>query len=90
MNKKATGFSVAPSPFNSIKLELGVIIVLLPLVWGLVHVFISSTLLQFIALAGFSAAASLWLLFRIYRLQQRLIAKAGFPPDSDISNSEGD
>lgn len=66
--QSATGFTVAASPFNGVKLELAVIFcvgVLLLLLQGRIT---SNSLLQLGLLAGYGAASMLWILYRVRRV----------------------
>lgn len=66
------GFSVAASPFNAVKLELAVIIVLVILIWVLLEAVTENILTQLIVLAVYSSFAALWLISRIRRLSRRM------------------
>jgi predicted membrane channel-forming protein YqfA (hemolysin III family) len=62
------GFSVAASPLNAVKLDLGIILVvgaLLLLVHGKL---VSGTLAQFLVLAVYGIGAMLWLIIRTRRV----------------------
>ena len=64
-------FTVAPSPFNRIKFELGVILLiglLLLLVTGRV---VGSVKLQLALLAAYGLVGTAWLLIRTYRILVR-------------------
>lgn len=65
-------FSVAPSPFNPVKFELGIwIIVMIPL--GLfIHAQLESVALRLIILSAFSGVASLRILWRINQIQRQV------------------
>ena len=68
---RARTFTVAPSPFNSIKFELGVILcigLLLLLFTGRV---IGSARLQLALLAAYGLIGTAWLLIRTYRILVR-------------------
>lgn len=65
-------FSVAPSPYNPIKFELGVWLLLSLPAWIVVHSFTESEMYRFLFLAAFSSIAALRLLFRIRKLQRKL------------------
>lgn len=56
--------SVAPSPLNRVKLELGVVLVATPLVWLMVERSLVDPGLQLLALAGYGLAALAWLVAR--------------------------
>ncbi len=64
ITRKRRGITVAPSPFNKVKFELGVVLVILPLVWLVVGRLIADPLLQFVMLFGLGSAAAVWLVWR--------------------------
>ena len=72
ITRKRHGITVAPSPFNTVKFELGVILVLLPLVWLVVERLITDTLLQFAVLSGLGGVAAIWLVLRTRSVLRRL------------------
>lgn len=61
---RTTGFTVAPSPFNSVKLELGIILVLAVVLVFLVDRAFSEFLVQLLVLGGAGVVAALWLFWR--------------------------
>jgi len=65
-------FSVSPSPFNPVKLELGVWIVLIVPVWLVVHALTEQEWARLLLLSGYSSFAALRLLWRISRIQRLL------------------
>jgi hypothetical protein len=56
--------SVAASPLNPVKLDLGVILWVAALLWLVLSRIGASATLQILALAGFSCAGMVWLLAR--------------------------
>jgi len=58
------GFSVAASPFNRVKLELGIILLVAPLVWLLVGRLLSAPEAQLMVLALYGIAGAGWLIMR--------------------------
>lgn len=72
MNKKSHAFAVAASPFNGVKVELGLLLIVMLPIWLLVHRFVSSTPLRLLSLCGFGIGAAIWILFRIQQVQQSL------------------
>ena len=64
ITRKGRGITVAPSPLNKVKFELGVVLVLLPLSWLLVSRLFASSLVQFVVLFGLAGMASVWLVLR--------------------------
>jgi hypothetical protein len=68
------GFMIAPSPFNAVKLDVGVILVvgfLLLLVQG--HITTDITL-QFLLLLGFGSGGMGWIVLRTRRVMARVLA----------------
>jgi len=76
-------FTVAPSPFNSIKFELGVILLVgLLLLLLLAHGrLIGSPRLQFLLLAAYGISGMVWLIVRTRRILLRQQAAARQLPD---------
>lgn len=73
---KKREFAVAASPFNLIKLELGIIL-LLGVLWVLaVGLFVGSALLQLILLALYGVGAMAWLIVRTRQVLGKLGAGA--------------
>ena len=62
------GFSVAPSPFNPVKLELGIILILWILVWLILDSITKNNGIQILILFIFGVSAMCWLVLRIRRL----------------------
>ena len=65
VTRKRYTMTVAPSPLNGVKIDLGVIVVLLPLVWLVVHRAFETADGQLLAMAGFSVITALWLVARV-------------------------
>ena len=80
---KKKGFGVAPSPFNGVKLELGVILSLGILIWFAIHYFIKETDLQLLLLLAFSVSAMLRLVFK-----SRKILRQIQNPSTDSGNTQ--
>lgn len=74
--QRGRGFTVAPSPFNSVKLELGVILVAAIVLGVGIDRLISDPLLQMVALGGAGVVAALWLFWRT-RMVVRSAGAAG-------------
>ncbi len=64
-------FSVEPSPFNGVKLELGVILVAGGLLAALLERLASGAPAQFALLGGYGVAGMLWILVRTRRVLRR-------------------
>jgi hypothetical protein len=63
--------TVAPSPFNAVKRDLGLILILLPLVWLLIHRLVAEPAARTGWLAVFSLVAALWVLGRAWWVRRR-------------------
>lgn len=61
-------FTVAASPLNTVKFELGAILSLGVLVWLLHGWFASSVALQFVLLTGYGLVGMLWVVLRARRI----------------------
>ncbi len=77
ITRKGRGITVAPSPFNTVKFELGVILVLLPLVWLVVWRLVADPLLQFVVLFGAGGIAAVWLVLRTRSVLRKLEMEQG-------------
>ena len=73
---RAKSFTVAPSPFNSIKFELGVILCVGLLMLLLTNRVIGSVWLQLALLAAYGLIGMAWLLIRTHRILVRQQAAA--------------
>ena len=71
VTQSGSKFTVAASPFNEVKLELGLVLVMAVIVWSLVESVIDDLALQLIVLAGFGVTAMSWLIWRVRRAEQR-------------------
>ncbi len=69
---KKNGFGVEPSPFNSVKLELGIFLSLGMLAWFAIHYFIKDTDLQLLLLLIFSLSAMLRLVFKVRMILKQI------------------
>jgi thiol:disulfide interchange protein len=63
--------TVAPSPFNAVKRDLGLILILLPLAWLIIHRLVEEPAAQAGWLAAFSLVAGVWLLGRAWWVRRR-------------------
>jgi len=75
ITRKRRGITVAPSPFNKVKFELGVVLVMLPLAWLVVGRLIAAPLLQFVMLFGLGSVAAAWLVWRTRSILRKLEAE---------------
>ena len=70
--------TVAPSPFNAVKYELGVLLLLAIPVWILVEKLVAGAGRQLLYLVAYSGLASLWLVLRIrYVMNAEVNSKKG-------------
>lgn len=74
------GFGVSASPFNGVKLELGIIFLLAIPLWLGADFIIASTGGQLLMLLGFGIMSSLWLVFRVRAVVRQ--CEAASPADS--------
>ncbi len=65
------GFGVAASPFNRVKLELGIILVMVPVFWLLIGRLLSQPDAQLLALALYGVVGASWLILRTRQVQGR-------------------
>ncbi len=72
ITRKRRTVTVAPSPFNKVKFELGVILLLLPLIWLVVERLVAETLTEFVLLLAAACLASVWLMWRTRGVLRRL------------------
>jgi hypothetical protein len=71
-SNKSNTFGVAPSPFNGIKLELGIVIVVAALLLIGVDSITQDTLIQIGVLFLAGASAMVWIIWRTRRIIKRL------------------
>lgn len=69
------GLSVAPSPFNAVKLELAIILIVGLLLWTVVDSITSSDSAQIGILMIFGLFGAAWLIIRTRYLSQRIVKK---------------
>ncbi|WP_455222549.1 hypothetical protein [Kaarinaea lacus] len=74
-SSKPQGLSVAPSPFNAVKLELAVIIIVGLLLWIAVDSITNNHAAQIVILLIFGLLGAAWLIFRTHLLLRRLQKK---------------
>ncbi len=66
------GLSVAPSPFNAVKLELAVILIVGLLLWIAVDSITNSDVTQIVILLVFGVFGAAWLILRTHILLRRI------------------
>jgi hypothetical protein len=64
--------TVAPSPFNGVKVELGIALLLGLLLWLVHERLVSGTPGQLMLLLGYGCLAAAWLVWRTRRVLRRL------------------
>ncbi|WP_455202742.1 hypothetical protein [Kaarinaea lacus] len=69
------GLSVAPSPFNAVKLELAIILIAGILLWAVVDSITPSDSAQIGILMIFGLLGAIWLIIRTRYLSQRIVKK---------------
>ncbi|WP_455365811.1 hypothetical protein [Kaarinaea lacus] len=74
-NDHPQGLSVAPSPFNAVKLELAVILVVGLLLWIAVDSITNSDAAQIVILLVFGIFGAAWLVLRTHLVVRRLHKK---------------
>ena len=81
VTSRAKTFTVAPSPFNTVKFDLGIILIvglLLVLVHGR---FTSSPWLQWLLLLGYGIMGMIWVVFRTRRIMVAVQSARGQASD---------
>lgn len=68
---RRTGFGVAASPFNTVKLELGFVIIFGVVLWLAIDFITASYGIQLALLAGYSLISAIWLILRTRRILQQ-------------------
>jgi hypothetical protein len=71
-------FRVGASPFNTVKFDLGVLLVIGVLVWLLIDRMSEDLVIQLMVLAGYGLASMLWIIFHTRRILHQ-ITKASHP-----------
>lgn len=66
------GFTVAPSPFNPVKLDLGIILLIGVVVFLLHGRITDNTLMQFVILLGYGLLSAVWLVVRVRKISRNL------------------
>jgi len=76
VTRKDRYVTVAPSPLNAVKLDLGIILVLSALVWVLITQLVTNELVQFLLLFSFGLLATCWIVIRTRRVIKAHLQKA--------------
>lgn len=74
ISHQKSGFTVPPSPFNTVKFELGVILVV-GLLLLLIQWRIDDLLVQFLLLSGYGLLGMCWIMFRTRRVLTQSLAE---------------
>jgi hypothetical protein len=72
LSRLGRGFTVAASPFNGVKLDLAIVMVMGGLVWLIHDRLISTPLGQLALLATYGLAAMCWIIYRTRRVLRSL------------------
>lgn len=73
LSRKKGGFTVQASPFNGVKLDLALILVMGVAVW-MIHERVTDNVLgQLLLLIGYGVLAAVWVVFRTRRVAARHI-----------------
>lgn len=89
MSKKASvaqkrkGFTVSASPFNAVKLDLVVVLIVGVVLVLLLERLFNTPLWQFALIAGYGLVAALWLLIRVKGIERQLARQQPAPVRED-------
>ena len=67
-----TGFTVAASPLNPVKLELGIILIIGFCLFFILSSVIDSQIMQIGVLSGFGCLSLFWIIYRVRKLMSEL------------------
>lgn len=84
-NKKTTPFRIAPSPFNAIKLELGIVIVMGALLLIALDSITEDALLQLSVLFVAGLLGMFWIMWRTHKVLKRQIK---LPPTGESTDGK--
>ena len=73
------GFGVAASPFNGVKVELGIILILGFILWLAADSITGSITAQLMLLVGYGLVGALWLIIRTRKVVQQLTKQEASP-----------
>ena len=74
-NAPSAGFGVAASPFNSVKMELGIALIIGLVLWLAADSITASVGAQLLLLVGYGLISSVWLIFRTHRVLKQCGSK---------------
>jgi len=72
-----SSFTVAASPFNAVKLELGIVLIVGFFLLLVISSVVDSPFVQLGLLGGYGAISMLWLIFRVRRIVAALAHQHG-------------
>lgn len=72
LSRRGRGFTVAASPFNGVKLDLAIVVVIGGLVWLIHDRLISAPLGQLLVLASYGLGAMCWIIYKTRRVMRSL------------------
>lgn len=75
--RQRRSFTVAASPFNGVKFDLALLVIVGVVVWLIHDRLIDNGLGQMLFLAGYGLSAMIWLVAKTRRIEQEQSAKAG-------------
>lgn len=72
LSRRGEGFTVPASPFNAVKLDLALLIIVGVVLWLVHDRLITDQFGQFVLLSGYGLTAMCWIVFRTRRTARRL------------------
>ena len=84
------GFGVAASPFNGVKIELGIVLILGIVLWLAADSITASITAQLLLLVSYGLIGAFWLVFRTRRVLQRLKVQQWGEQNNQESGPESD
>ncbi len=76
LSRQKKGFTVPASPFNAVKVDLALLIIVGGVLWLIHDRLVEDPFGQFLLLAGYGAAAMGWIVIKTRRVAKRLAASA--------------
>ena len=84
------GFGVAASPFNGVKIELGVVLILGLVLWLAADSITASITAQLLLLVGYGLISASWLVYRTRRVLERWKVQQWDEKTNQEANPESD
>ncbi|MBI3771616.1 MAG: hypothetical protein HY272_02785 [Gammaproteobacteria bacterium] len=72
LSRRGRGFTVTASPFNGVKLDLAIVMVIGGLVWLIHDRLVSAPLGQLVLLASYGLGAMCWIIYKTRRVMRSL------------------